>query len=176
MQRLLPCGCGRSYYSAATVSRQLGGNWCFCAPAAVAALPLLRVCMPSHRRRAPSFWRYMGSALGAQPPSAVGVHHAGASIVDSSAACPQGGEPEVACRRPHGGAFPLLWAQPHTCCGYYSSSGLVARAAATCLLQFRAAAFHSRPPSRYQSRDYGVSLSVHAGAFAVVRHSRSLCP
>ena len=34
-------------------------------------------CVPSHRWRMPSLRQYTGSALDAQPPSAVGVHHAG---------------------------------------------------------------------------------------------------
>ena len=102
---LLPCDC-----SAAVVSQQLGSSCCLCATAVVAAPPLLRVCTPSHRRRTPSFRRYTGSTLDAQPPSAVGGHHAGAGVAESSSArlsLPARGGPQVACGHPHRGG--ILW-------------------------------------------------------------------
>ena len=105
---------------------------CYC------RIPLLCMCTPPHRRRTPSFGLYAGSALDAQPPSVVGICHAGASVAESSStglSLPAGQNLKSPADAHTGATFPLLWAQPHPCFGCCCCSGLVAGAAATCLLQ-----------------------------------------
>ena len=167
------------------------------------ATPLLRVCTPAHRQRTPSFWRYTGSALDAQPPSAVVGHHAGAGVAESSSAglsLPTGGGLQVACRRPQrgcistsaGAASPVLRLQQQRWSGCWGCSYLrapVGRRLHSCSCSIPCPITnprtmgsrcwrrtHAQRGVRFWRTLRGVCAAVvaRAGAFAVARRGRSL--